>query len=363
MALTPGGDQPVAERCVPGITGRIKLRAAASRAFRLPSYTELYYSDPADLGNPNLKPESATSYEGGADAYVRTNLHASVTVFQRRDTNVIDYVRANPSALWQATNFDKLHLTGVEAATVWAPRTGQQISLTFSALRGVNASDQQILESKYTFNYPVHSAVVAWNGTIWKNFVARTRLGVLDRLDQSAYALWDVSAGYTAGRVRPFLQLSNLSQHFVSGDCRRLDARPLCCGRRRVLRLRRQSLSPDHSGFCQPQYPCNLPPEFVSIAFGNCIDHSQPHFRQSTKSRRVKCSAKGIEPCNIAVITFYILLARRSLHEAGAEDIRLPEQPQQGIFSFALDACPSYSSAFAAVGSRSGYVAESHLWI
>src|SRR5207247_2055189 len=37
----------------------IKLRASASRAFRLPTFTELYYSDPADLGNPNLKPESA----------------------------------------------------------------------------------------------------------------------------------------------------------------------------------------------------------------------------------------------------------------------------------------------------------------
>lgn len=193
------------------LTGRIKLRAAASRAFRLPSYTELYYSDPTDLGNPNLRPESATSYEAGADAYIRTNLHASLTVFQRRDTNVIDYVRANPNDIWVATNFDKLHFTGMEASTVWEPRTGQRLSVTFSALRGVNASDQQILESKYTFNYPVHSAVLAWNGTIWKNFIARTRLGVLDRLDQSAYALWDVSAGYSAGRVRPFLQLSNLT--------------------------------------------------------------------------------------------------------------------------------------------------------
>jgi iron complex outermembrane receptor protein len=193
------------------VTGRIKLRAAASRAFRLPSYTELYYSDPADLGNPNLKPETATSYEGGADAYLKTNIHASVTVFQRRDSNVIDYVRADPNAIWQATNFDKLHFTGVEASLVWDTIAGQHLGVSFSALRGVNGSDQQILESKYTFNYPVHSAVIAWNGQIWKGVIARTRLGVLDRLNQSPYALWDVSAGYSAGRIRPFLQLSNLS--------------------------------------------------------------------------------------------------------------------------------------------------------
>ena len=193
------------------VSGRIKLRASASRAFRLPSFTDLYYSDPADLGNANLKPESATSYEAGADAYVKTNLHASVTVFQRRSTNGIDYVRANSNAVWQATNFDKLHFTGVEASTVWEPATGQRVSVTFSALHGVDANNQQILESKYTFNYPVQSAVLAWSGTVAKHVIARTRLGVLNRLDQSPYALWDVSAGYSTGRVRPFIQLSNLT--------------------------------------------------------------------------------------------------------------------------------------------------------
>jgi iron complex outermembrane receptor protein len=34
------------------VNPRFKFRASASRAFRVPSYTELYYSDPADFGNP-----------------------------------------------------------------------------------------------------------------------------------------------------------------------------------------------------------------------------------------------------------------------------------------------------------------------
>ena len=28
-----------------------------SRAFRIPTYTDLYYSDPANVGNPNLRPD------------------------------------------------------------------------------------------------------------------------------------------------------------------------------------------------------------------------------------------------------------------------------------------------------------------
>ncbi|HVW87108.1 MAG TPA: TonB-dependent receptor [Bryobacteraceae bacterium] len=192
------------------LSSRFKLRASASRAFRLPSFTDLYYSDPANIGNPNLKPESATSYEAGLDAYFRTNLHAAVTVFQRRDSDVIDYVRADQNSPWQATNFDKLHFTGVEASVVYEPRAGQRITGSFSALRGIDASGSVLL-SKYTFNYPVRDAVVEWTGEIAGRVVARTRVGVVDRLARSPYAVWDASAGYSRGPVRPFLQLTNIT--------------------------------------------------------------------------------------------------------------------------------------------------------
>ena len=65
--------------------------------------------------------------------------------------------------------------------------------------------------TEYTFNYPVHDAVVEWRGKIAKNVIGRTRLGVLNRVDMSPYAIWDASAGYATGRVRPFLQLTNIT--------------------------------------------------------------------------------------------------------------------------------------------------------
>jgi iron complex outermembrane receptor protein len=192
------------------LSPRFKLRASASRAFRLPSYTDLYYSDPANKGNPNLKPESATNYEGGLDAYFRPNLHSSVTVFHRRDTNVIDYVRATPADVWQATNFDKLNFTGMEATTAYEPKAGQRVSLSFAALHGVNAANTALL-SKYTFNYPVRSAVAEWRGTVGRYLIARTRLGVADRLNRDPYAVWDASAAWSRGKVRPFIQFTNMT--------------------------------------------------------------------------------------------------------------------------------------------------------
>ena len=41
--------------------------------------------------------------------------------------------------------------------------------------------------------------------------IARTRIGVLNRVAASPYAIWDASAGYASGRVRPFLQLTNIT--------------------------------------------------------------------------------------------------------------------------------------------------------
>ena len=85
-----------------------KLRGSVSRAFRLPTYTDLYYHDPANVGSPNLRPERAWSYEGGLDWNAGGRLRASVTVFQRRERDGIDYVRSAPTDIWRATNFQRL---------------------------------------------------------------------------------------------------------------------------------------------------------------------------------------------------------------------------------------------------------------
>lgn len=192
------------------ITSKLKLRASASRGFRLPSYTDLYYHDPANAGSPFLKPESAASYEAGADAYFTQKLRASLTVFHRRDTNGIDYVRQNPADIWRAVNFDKLHFTGLEASGTWEIHSRQQLLVSFASLRGISATDGALL-SKYAFNYPVQNAVVEWRGNVGSHLVARTRIGAVHRLQRDAYALWDASAARSDGRIRPYLQLTNIT--------------------------------------------------------------------------------------------------------------------------------------------------------
>ena len=105
------------------LTDKLKLRASGGYGFRLPTYTDLYYSDPATIGNPNLKPESAWSGEAGADWTPFSRFSLSATGFYNRQHDTIDYVRAAslPNSLlpawcivntWCATNLSGLHFAG-----------------------------------------------------------------------------------------------------------------------------------------------------------------------------------------------------------------------------------------------------------
>ena len=118
------------------IAPALKIRASVSRAFRLPSYTDLYYHDPANVGSPTLRPESAWSYEGGIDWNAGGRWRAAVTVFQRRERDGIDYVRSNPNDIWRATNFQRLQFTGVEAGVAIRPASNHEIEFQYTGLHG-----------------------------------------------------------------------------------------------------------------------------------------------------------------------------------------------------------------------------------
>ena len=187
-----------------------KVRASVSRAFRVPSYTDLYYHDPANLGSPNLRPERAWSYETGVDWLPSPHTRADLTLFERRERDGIDFYRNSPTDIWRALNIQNLNFRGVEAGLRWTPSTVNTFEFRYTALHG----SQDTISSgatKYSFNYPVNSGVFNWTITPRGNFLFRTRVGALERRGRSPYALWDAYLAFPHGRVHPFVQASNLS--------------------------------------------------------------------------------------------------------------------------------------------------------
>ncbi len=190
------------------LNSHFKVRGNISHAFRVPTMTDLYYHDPTSLGDPNLRPERAWDYEGGLEWNGPRSLQANVTVFQLREQDVIDYMRASPTDLWQATNIDRLHFDGVETSLKAPIFHTQEIDLSYTAMHGYHEAMPGI-ESEYAFWYPAQSAVIAWRAQLPHGLLARTRVGVLDRYQYKTYGLWDVYLARNTGRIRPFIQLTN----------------------------------------------------------------------------------------------------------------------------------------------------------
>ena len=91
----------------------LKVRGCLSRAFRIPSFTELFYSDPANKGNPDLKIETSDNFDLGVDSKT-DRIELSLDGYLRQARNVIDWTRASESLPWEATNLGKVDFTGIE---------------------------------------------------------------------------------------------------------------------------------------------------------------------------------------------------------------------------------------------------------
>jgi len=192
------------------VSRHLKLKASAGHAFRLPSFTDLYYRDPATHGNPYLKPEKAWSYEASAEWHGDKHLTGSLTVFERRETDGIDYMRGPEDSFWQAANIQRLRFTGLEAALLFRLRNGQQLSLATTHLRGAQKALNGML-SRYVFNYPEHNATLGWHALLPGGYAARLTSSVTKRPGRDAYSLTNIRLARTRGRWRPFLHLSNLT--------------------------------------------------------------------------------------------------------------------------------------------------------
>ncbi|NOY82304.1 MAG: TonB-dependent receptor [Kiritimatiellaeota bacterium] len=122
-----------------------------SESVRLPSYTELNYDSPGSLGDLGLERQRATAV---ACIYREEWERASTTftVFHRRETHPVDWVRDGPGVRWEATDLGKVAVTGCE----WAGRVRMTDRLE---LRGEwswlgKKTDRDAYAGRYVLDYP-----------------------------------------------------------------------------------------------------------------------------------------------------------------------------------------------------------------
>lgn len=92
--------------------------ASVSRAFRLPTYTDLYYNRGGAVGSLDLRPEHGDQVEIGHRVR-RGRWNATVSAFSRRGYDLIDWVKRPGEQTVRASNITAVDLHGVEFSTGW----------------------------------------------------------------------------------------------------------------------------------------------------------------------------------------------------------------------------------------------------
>ena len=135
------------------LTNKSAFNFGISRNIRVPSFTELYYSDSTTVGNADLAAENAWNYQVGFE-YKEEGFFSGLALFLRQEKEMIDWVRSDSTQPWQARNFTRDNVFGVEYSL--RKKINQVLSLDASYAYTNKSIDNQGYLYKYGPNYAQH---------------------------------------------------------------------------------------------------------------------------------------------------------------------------------------------------------------
>jgi len=95
------------------VNNQFKAFANIGWTTRIPTFTDLYYKDSGNEGNPNLTEENAFTYEVGTKYHNASQL-IQLSYFNRKAQNQIDWFRQSEMDKWMPDNFNEARYAGID---------------------------------------------------------------------------------------------------------------------------------------------------------------------------------------------------------------------------------------------------------
>ncbi len=146
------------------VSGAWTVHGSMGNVFRVPTFTELYYASPANLGNPELDPEHGWTWDAGV-GWRRGAAAARVAYFERYERDRIEWARPAGAVddPWQVMNIATGKTRGTELRLDWTAPRGHSLGVSWSWLE--QATDLAPgFAGKYTLLTPRHA--LAATGTV-----------------------------------------------------------------------------------------------------------------------------------------------------------------------------------------------------
>lgn len=202
-----------------------RLYANVGTGQRLPTYTDLYYEGPNNIGNPDLKAEWATTVEIGT-SYRKQNLSFQGSVFYRNGKNFIDWVRNDSLIAWHTENFAEVNTWGLNLSGGYDWKLSEEVQMhvdlgyTYLNPKIKNkVPEQSSFLSKYAINSLQHQFVARVNTRIGKHFhitlanryLKRSNVENLDSFKRASYDLLDMRLTYDFSYGSVYADITNLA--------------------------------------------------------------------------------------------------------------------------------------------------------
>ena len=214
-------------RVLPGLDASYELSPGLSAyantglTYRVPTYTDLFYSDRFNEGNADLVAERAVAYELGLQ-YARHGIDATAAVWQRDAIDLIDYVRDSAAdSVWQPRNITDATFRGVELQVAlrnklpWLPLA--RVSYNFIDASLDEGGDEGAI-SRYALDQLRHQFVAMGVVRLARPLTVTATLRYGDRVSEPPsgalpvdYTLVDLRADYRLKGLRFFAEASNLA--------------------------------------------------------------------------------------------------------------------------------------------------------
>ena len=196
------------------ISPKFRLYANSGATFRIPTFTDLYYSDRTTSGNANLKPEEATSSEVGV-RFFSPKVSFSFTFFSRKAKNLIDYVKnANDDNIpFKAENIQQINTSGIDFELTHSIKINSLIhefKISYSYLEN-NLKNNGYNFSRYSINNDLKNHFISnYQLPIHKDFNAYLVYKYVERISGVSYSVVDVSAQWRISRWQVSLYFNNI---------------------------------------------------------------------------------------------------------------------------------------------------------
>ncbi len=197
------------------LTSYSKVFANVGNSYRIPTYTDLYYVGRTNIGNPDLEPESAWTYEGGYK-YNRKGIYFQTSAYYQMASSVIDWTRANDTLAWQPRNLNNINSFGLESDLDFRFDQIMEedvfIKRLFIGYHYINANleiDNDLL-SRYALEHLSSQLSVGLEHRIYKNLYNSMKLRFVDRITMDNYWVFDAKVFWKANNYSIFVEGTNL---------------------------------------------------------------------------------------------------------------------------------------------------------